>query len=73
MGGSDGSAHLWRVSDGKALHTLEGDRFGFYATAFSPDCHLLAIANRVDGTIKLWRVSRSNPMAMGNLALGNSA
>jgi WD40 repeat protein len=43
---------LWRVSDGKLLHLLEGGNFG----CFSPDESTLAGVS-LDNAIRLWRVS----------------
>ena len=57
---ASGSAHntvrLWRVSDGKLLHTLTGHKFSISAVTFSPDGTSLA-SGSFDHTVRLWRIS----------------
>jgi WD40 repeat protein len=53
----DGTLHLWQVSEGTILHTLEepSDNFAL-SLAFSPDGQILASGWK-DGSVQLWQVS----------------
>jgi hypothetical protein len=53
--GHDNTAELWRISDGRLLHTLRGDGI-ITSLAFTPDGQTLAVGNQ-DNSIHLWRVS----------------
>jgi hypothetical protein len=69
---ADGTARIWRVSDGAPLHVLTGHSIfetneddvvinAVRAVDFSPDGALLVTAGD-DGTARLWRVADGQPV-----------
>lgn len=81
---SDGTARLWRESDGMTLHILTGHSFfnptnedetvihTVTSVDFSPDGTLLASAG-MDGTARLWNVSDGAEMRVLSGGGGNAA
>ena len=55
-GSLDGTAKLWRVSDGTLITTLKGHSDDITDLAFNPEGSILATGSW-DNTVKLWRVS----------------
>lgn len=56
----NGTLHLWQVSDGTILHTLEEPSDNFVLSlAFSPDGQILASGWK-DGSVQLWQVSNGS-------------
>ncbi|MHA2245772.1 MAG: serine hydrolase [Candidatus Hodarchaeales archaeon] len=55
-GSSDGSIHLWNLTDGKVLHTLSRHHYGVIALDFSPSGKILA-SGGIDNKINLWNVT----------------
>ncbi len=58
-GGADGVVRLWRTSDGKCLHRLEGHTQLVWSVAFHPDGERL-VSGGEDRTIRYWQVSNGN-------------
>ena len=57
FGLDDTTVKLWRVRDGKALHTFTGHTAGVCSVAFAPDGETLASgSDDTDTTVKLWQV-----------------
>jgi len=54
-GSADRTVRLWRVADGRLLHTLEGHTDQVDSVAFTPDGATLA-SGSVDDTVRLWRL-----------------
>ncbi len=52
----DGTARIWRVTDGTEVAVLVGHAGGLWGCAFSPDGTLLATSS-TDRSTRLWRVS----------------
>ncbi len=51
----DGTAQVWRLSDGQMLHHLQGDVYRVSTLAFSPDGSLLALGGS-EGELEVWQV-----------------
>ena len=62
-GSDDGTARLWRASDGAALAVLEGHSGWVRSAAFSPDGATVLTASG-DGTARLWRASDGAALAV---------
>jgi eukaryotic-like serine/threonine-protein kinase len=54
---------LWRISDGRELATLGGQRHAFRSVAFSADHRRLATGG-ADGTVTIWDVTASEPQPL---------
>ncbi|MBD1914079.1 MULTISPECIES: NB-ARC domain-containing protein [unclassified Leptolyngbya] len=53
--GTNGTLHLWQVTDGKQLFTFQGHRSWIFCVCFSPDGQMLATGSE-DARIRLWSV-----------------
>jgi WD40 repeat protein len=60
-GSDDGLVRLWRLSDGRLLHTLQGHAGRVFSLAFSPDGLTLA-TSADDFTVRLWQVFDGSPL-----------
>ncbi|HEY9638873.1 MAG TPA: NB-ARC domain-containing protein, partial [Coleofasciculaceae cyanobacterium] len=58
-GDIDGVIHLWLVSSGQPLLTLQGHQGWIWHLAFSPDGQMLA-SGSFDASIRLWNVQNGN-------------
>ncbi len=62
-GGADRVVRLWRVSDGRLLHTLEGHVGPITAIAFDPSGALVASAS-TDGLGRVWSTDSGEPLTV---------
>ncbi|MGK7948403.1 MAG: pentapeptide repeat-containing protein [Xenococcaceae cyanobacterium] len=56
-GDTNGSVHLWQMSNAQKLLTCKAHRSWVASLAFSPDGTILASSSSTDYTIKLWDIS----------------
>ncbi len=56
-GDTNGTIHLWQISNAQKLLTCKGHRSWVTSVAFSPDGKILASSSSTDYTIKLWNTS----------------
>jgi WD40 repeat protein len=64
VGGTDGSAHLWRVTTGERRGVLRFAEVGHVNDiAFSPRATLIATAS-TDGTARVWRAGSAEPVSV---------
>jgi WD40 repeat protein len=60
-GSMDGTAIVWDIESGQALHTLTGHHSGVWAVAATSDGH--AITGSDDGTAIVWDLARGRAVA----------
>jgi WD40 repeat protein len=68
---TDGTARIWRVSDGHALHVLKGRDGPVVQAAFSPNGRYVATAG-ADGTARIWDVETGKSLTAKPLDGGPS-